>query len=501
MPLLQFLRFWQTVLCHVKTHVGIGIVCAVAYFDPGNWSVDLQAGSSFGYRPMLFVILMAGLGAIVLQTLSCKLGCVTGLDLAAHCRNLLHDHPKHPLLVRRLVLYPLYVLSEVAIIATDLAELLGSAIGICLIFPSLPLWAGVVITALDVFVFLLISDPTHKHSRFFEVVVIILVMSVFACFVVLIVKVKPNWPRVFMGYIPSKELFRSDPDAVYSAVGILGATVMPHALFLGSFMATQDRHAQIPRTDQAAEPELPLFNLSSRVKKGIKELFTVSTTDTDIAVVETKRENHSPTFIRQHLKHEIVDVVSSLLFLAVPINSAILIMAATVFYSDSDEPDADGDDITVAGLFDAHDLIKARIGKGAAFVFALALILAGQTSGITATLAGQIVSQGFINWRMSPFLRRLLTRALALVPSVVVAIAVGRAGIDSLLVISQVILSVVLPFVAFPLIWLTSSRRVMRVEGGQDHSNGWILAVVAYGIWAVVLVANSYAVVSWGGLT
>ncbi|KAK0473269.1 smf Mn2+ and Fe2+ transporter [Armillaria novae-zelandiae] len=484
MPVLQFLRFWHTILYHVKTHVGIGIVCAVAYFDPGNWSVDLQAGSSFGYRPMLFVILMAGLGAIVLQTLSCKLGCVTGLDLAAHCRLLLHDHPKHPLLVRRLV----------AIIATDLAELLGSAIGICLIFPSLPLWAGVVITALDVFVFLLISDPTHKHSRLFEVAVIALVMSVFTCFVVLLVKVKPDWPRVFMGYIPSKVLFKSDPDA---SVGILGATVMPHALFLGSFMATQDRHSPPPRPDQATEPDLPLYNLSSRVRKGIKELFAMSATDTDIRVVEAKRENHSPAFIQQHLKHEMVDVISSLLLLAVPINSAILVMAATVFYS----VPQDTSDITVAGLFDAHDLIKARIGKGAAFVFALALILAGQTSGITATLAGQIVSQGFINWRVSPFLRRLLTRALALVPSVVVAVAVGREGIDSLLVVSQVILSVVLPFVAFPLIWLTSSRRVMRVEGGQDHSNGWILAVVAYGIWVVVLVANSYAVVSWGGLT
>lgn len=143
---------------------------------------------------------------------------MTGLDLAAHCRILLHDHPKYPLLVRRLVLYPLYVLSEVAIIATDLAELLGSAIGICLIFPSLPLWAGVVITALDVFVFLLISDPTQKHSRLFEVAVIALVMSVFACFIVLIVKVKPDWPGVFMGYIPSKALFKSDPDAVYSGI-------------------------------------------------------------------------------------------------------------------------------------------------------------------------------------------------------------------------------------------------------------------------------------------
>ncbi len=301
-------------------------------------------------------------------------------------------------------------------------------------------------------------------------------------------------------------------------------------------MATQDRHSPPPRPDQGPELDLPLYNLSSRVRKRIKQLFAVSTTDTDIRIVEAKRENHSPAFIRQHLKHEMVDVISSLLLLAVPINSAyvsfksefskrltrrwlsILVMAATVFYS-VPKSDADANVITVAGLFDAHDLIKAKIGKGiqfelfktkmvpnslnlgAAFVFALALILAGQTSGITATLAGQIVSQGFINWRVSPFLRRLLTRALALVPSVVVAVAVGRAGIDSLLVVSQVILSIVLPFVAFPLIWLTSSRRVMRVEGGQDHSNGWILAVVAYGIWVVVLVANTYAVVSWGGLT
>lgn len=559
---------YQTAFHHVKKHAGVGIVCAVAYFDPGNWSVDMQAGSSFGYRPMLFVILMAGLGAVVLQTMAAKLGCVTGADLASHCRLLLYNRPKHRLLIRYGVLYPLYVLCEIAIISTDLAELLGSAIGLVLLFPKLPLWSAVLLTATDVLVFLIIGDPTRGHGRpvrMFEFSVIILVAAVFVCFLILLVKIGADWPHVFLGFVPSKKLFESKPNAIYTAVGILGATVMPHAIFLGSFLATQDRVSTalppipVPVSASAATgPASSLTRLSRKLKSTFSSLFFVSraeriSSDRQHRNKFSRPDNNSLEFIQAHLGHGIVDMVMSLLGVAVPINSAILVIAATVFFQDGDPDDAP------AGLFDAHDLIRDHIGKAAASMFALALLCAGQTASITATLAGQIVSEGFIEWRISPFLRRLITRLIGLIPSMVVAIAVGREGIDTLLIASQVTLSIVLPFVVLPLVWLTSSSAVMTVnkptpsptsispstvregdtdvdpevdvevrtididvhaieeqveisqekhvddkqenvvisEIGQsvDYSNGLPLKGLGYAIWLVIVVANAYVLV------
>ncbi|KAJ4476669.1 natural resistance-associated macrophage protein [Lentinula aciculospora] len=457
----------KSVAHHVKSHVGVGIVCAVAYFDP--YAVDLQAGANFGYRPMLFVLLLSGLGAMVLQTLACKLGCVTGIDLASHCRLLLHDHPTHPRFVRRMIMYPLYICAEIAIISTDLAEVLGSAIGICLIFPTLPLWTGVVLTALDVFVFLLFSDPSrgqNKPVRTFELIIMTLVFAVFACFIVLLLRVHPHWTSVFMGYIPDKNLFQTHPNALYSAVGILGATIMPHALFLGSFLATQNREAFHTSTPVGLPEPTHRKRLTRNIKTYAMNLFRITPAERQQAAKDYRsrygvRENNSFSFVKQHLNHIVIDVCSSILVLAVPINSAILILSATVFFDQLSSKSMQG--VTI-GLFDAHALIHARIGSGSAFLFALALVAAGQSSSITATLAGQVVGEGFIEWRISPFLRRLLTRSISLIPSVVVAVAVGRNGIDNLLVISQVVLSVVLPFVAFPLIYLTSSKVVMRVR-------------------------------------
>ncbi|KAI8995398.1 natural resistance-associated macrophage protein [Trametes punicea] len=454
----------RTIIRHVSKHVGVGIICSVAYFDPGNWSVDLQAGSLFGYRPMLFVVLLAGLGAMVLQSLSFKLGCVTGLDLASHCRLLLHDRPQHRRLIRFAVLYPLYVLSEIAIVSTDLAELLGSAIGLCLIFPSIPLWAAVLVTASDVLIFLVLGDPSRGHGRpvkIFEYTVMALVAAVFICFLILLARVGPNWAETFLGFVPSKGLFQTKPDALYTAVGILGATVMPHALFLGSYLATQDRIA--PPPDLPAPATLGQRDLMDRIRDWFKSLFTISRAERIAASKEYRdkygRQNNELAFVRAHLTHGLIDVIASLLAVAVPINSAILVIASAVFFKDGSSASS-----APAGLFDAHDLIKERIGAAAAFIFALALLCAGQTASITATLAGQIVSEGFIEWRVSPFLRRIITRLIGLIPSMVVAIAVGRRGIDTLLVASQVALAIVLPFVAGPLILLTSSKSVMSVR-------------------------------------
>ncbi|KAG6910575.1 hypothetical protein DXG01_009526 [Tephrocybe rancida] len=428
----------------------------------------------------------------------------------------------------------------------------------------LPLWASVVLTATDVLIFLLFADPTRGYgrpARVFELVIVLLVLAVFSCFLVLLVKVKPYWSEVFLGYLPSKGLFQTHPDAVYSAVGILGATVMPHALFLGSSLAAQDRVSLAPPEVArlpGASPPRPT-TLWARAKAFCAPLFRVTRAERVAAAKDYRtrygaRENNSLTFIRQHLTHGIVDVVTSLLGVAVPINSAILILSATVFFEGPDDHDHPTE--TPAGLFEAYDLIKAHMGHGAATIFALALVCAGQASSITATLAGQIVSEGFIEWRVSPFLRRLVTRLISLIPAVVVALAVGRDGINTLLIASQVALSVVLPFIALPLIYLTSSRVVMRVgrrevreahdaperdgesvrevdvgvstevevvvevappevgenrpiaekaeaadvEGDEmvDYSNGWVLLGVAYAIWGVVLVANVYAIVSLG---
>ncbi|KAI0762678.1 natural resistance-associated macrophage protein [Fomes fomentarius] len=460
---------YRKVVHHFAKHVGVGIICAVAYFDPGNWSVDLQAGSLFGYRPMLFVIIMAGLGAMVLQSLAFRLGCVTGRDLASHCRLMLHDRPRYKHLFRYGVLYPLYVLSEVAIVSTDLAELLGSAIGLCLLFPTIPLWAAVLITASDVLIFLILGDPSRGHGRpvkIFEFTVISLVAVVFVCFLVLLVRVEPEWPKVFLGYVPSKDLFKTKPDALYTAVGILGATVMPHALFLGSYLATQDRVGLEPTLPDPAMSSPSPSNFRGRFRVWFRSLFTISRAERIAASRDYRdkygRENNELGFIRAHISHGLVDVIVSLMTVAVPINSAILVIAATVFFKDGSSTTN-----VPAGLFDAHELIKEHIGKAAAFMFALALLCAGQTASITATLAGQIVSEGFIEWRVSPFLRRIITRLIGLIPSVVVAIAVGRPGIDTLLVASQVALAIVLPFVAAPLIWLTSSKAVMSVRNPQ----------------------------------
>ncbi|KLO20492.1 natural resistance-associated macrophage protein [Schizopora paradoxa] len=460
-------RAWGTVTLHLKKHVGVGILCAVAYFDPGNWSVDLQAGSQFGYK-LLFVVLISGICAVFLQILAAKLGSVTGLDLAAHCRLLLHDHPRYPRLVRRVFLYPLYVLSEVAIISTDLAELLGSAIGLVLLFPKLPLSVAVMLTALDVIFILALGDSKQRGRplRMLELIIIILVVVVFICFIILIVKVSPKWPEVFEGYLPSKTLVQ--PSGLYAAIGILGATVMPHALYLGSHMATQDRISMTPTPPELPAPSTGTSNGRRSFRTVLRGLFSIRKTqhgdEVDVTTPYGERENNTLAFVKAHLTHGIADIVLSLLGFAVAINSAILVLAGAVFFFGPGRNSM----TQAAGLFDAHDLIRNFIGKPAALIFALALVCSGQSASITATLAGQIVSEGFIQWSVSPFLRRLITRLLSLIPSMVVAVVVGRPGIDTLLVVSQVVLSIVLPFVMFPLVWLTSSTIVMRVKRPRD---------------------------------
>ncbi|KAH9486175.1 Manganese transporter pdt1 [Psilocybe cubensis] len=538
------------VVHHGKKHTGVGIVCAVAYFDPGNWGVDLQAGSQFGYH-LLFVVLLAGLFAVFLQVLASRLGCVTGIDLASHTRLLLYNRPKHTLLYRWLGLYPLYVLAEVAIIATDLAELLGSAIALCMLFPKLELWHGVLITAFDVILILGMGDPLRgKPVRMFELLIGAMVLAVLICMIVIISKVDVNWAHAFEGYIPSKHIFAQ--GGVYTSVGILGATVMPHSLFLGSALATQDRVSfrsdkdtrtlttLVTKDSQESLTQVPQVPERQSLWHRIYEECRYSVLDAfrkppasifaTAATRHSERQNNTYEFIRAHIYHGTFDIVGSLLGFAVMINSLILMLAAAVFFYGKEMPQ----DKDAASLFDAYDLIRDIVGKPAATLFAIALLAAGQSSSIIATVAGQAVCEGFLQWRVSPIVRRLFTRLLAIIPAMIVAIALGRAGIDVLLVVSQVVLSIVLPFITFPLLFCTSSKAIMTVrkmpvdnpgssgfiestvnaapseistvtlsglenadDNGElvDYSNNKLTMAVGAMIWLVVVAANMYVIV------
>ncbi|KAA1468135.1 smf Mn2+ and Fe2+ transporter [Dentipellis sp. KUC8613] len=541
---VRFKATVKVVVDHAVKHTGVGIVCAVAYFDPGNWGVDLQAGSQFGYK-LLFIVLLSGLFAVFLQSLASKLGIVTGLDLASHCRLLLYNRPKHTRLFRWLALYPLYALSEIAIISTDLAELLGSAIALNLLFPKLPLWAGVLLTASDVLLILALEDPLGgRPVKMFELIIAALVIAVLICMCIIISRVSVNWGDAFDGYVPSKTIF--EHGGLYTSVGILGATVMPHSLFLGSALATQDRVS--PRSakplaqssdsiDSMSTATISRWHTTPRDWwRSFVSNFRVAPLDpTAEPKSHADRENNSLSFVKAHLGHGIADIVISLLGFAVLINSLILILASAVFYYGQDGEDGSH---ATASLFDAYDLIGSVVGRGAAITFALALLCAGQSSSIIATVAGQTVSEGFLRWRVPPILRRFFTRLLGLIPSMTVAIIVGKAGIDTMLVASQVVLSIVLPFIVFPLVWLTSSKSIMRVRKprpeeiqvqvkdddttspastpGQssvdirredtdleqaedemvDFSNGRIVAAIGYAIWLIVVIANGYVLIS-----
>jgi len=520
---------------HATRHVGPGIVSSVAYFDPGNWGVDLQAGSQYGYK-LLFIVLLSGIFAVFFQSIASKLGCVTGLDLASHCRLLLYNRPRHTKLYRWLALYPLYVLTEIAIISTDLAELLGSAIALSLLFPSLPLWAGILITASDVFILLIIGDPLRgRPVKMFEWLITVLVLAVFVSMATIIARVHVDWGNAFDGFLPSKTIFQS--GGLYTSIGIIGATVMPHSLFLGSFMATQDRVTSskfsISVSDRSTDSLDEAFEDTSLLRIVFKKFIHSCISVFRIAPIEeedtrTSHSDHSNnplSFVRAHLYHGIVDIVVSLIGFAVLINAFILILAGAVFYYGSGQRGSQ----VPASLFDAHALINSLVGKPAAVLFALALLCAGQSSSIIATIAGQVVCEGFIRWRVSPVLRRMLTRSLGLVPSMVVAIAAGRPGINTLLVASQVVLSIVLPFIVFPMIWLTSSKSIMEVrnlsdsatdpeatngerssrvtmdatddaEGVQEQlvyfNNSKITAGIGYSIWLLIVIANVYVIVS-----
>ena len=394
---------------------GPGYLVAVGYMDPGNWATDLAGGSRFGYA-LLSVVLVSNLMAILLQGLAAKLGIVTGRDLAQACR----DHFSRPTALA------LWVLCEVAIAACDLAEVIGSAIGLNLLF-GIPLPWGIAITALDVLIVLFLQ---HKGFRLLEALVVALIATIAGCFLFEIVISRPDLAAVAGGFLPTPSIL-ADPDKLYIAIGILGATVMPHNLYLHS------------------------------------------------SVVQTRAYEETPAGKRMAVKYAFLDSTVALSF-ALFINAAILIVAAATFHR--------AGHTGVAEIQEAYQLLSPLLGvAGASAVFALALLASGQNSTLTGTLAGQIVMEGFLNIRIRPWLRRLITRLIAIVPAALTAIFFGESGTAKLLILSQVILSLQLSFAVFPLVWFTSDR----VKMGEFVNPTWVKAL-AYLVAVVIACLNAW---------
>lgn len=397
---------------------GPGYLVAVGYMDPGNWATDLAGGSKYGYT-LLSVILISNLMAVLLQGLAAKLGIVTGRDLAQACR----DHYSKP------VSFFLWVLCEIAIAACDLAEVIGTAIALNLLF-GIPLTWGIIITAADV---MLILALQARGFRILEAIVIVLMATVGACFLFEIIISRPDMAGVAAGFIPSTSIL-TDSGKLYIAIGILGATVMPHNLYLHS------------------------------------------------SIVQTRQYNESYAGKKEAVKYSFIDSTIALSF-ALFINAAILIVAAATFHTSGNNQ--------VAEIQDAYQLLTPLLGvTGASSVFAIALLASGQNSTLTGTLAGQIVMEGFLDIRLRPWLRRLITRGIAIVPAVIVSVMYGESGTAQLLILSQVILSFQLAFAVFPLVTFTSDRAKM----GSFVNPPWLKAL-AWTVAGFIAVLNTWLLV------
>ena len=411
--------FWRKALAFA----GPGYMVAVGYMDPGNWATDLAGGARFGYT-LLSVILLSNLMAILLQSLALKLGIVTGRDLAQACR----DHYSRPVSI------VLWVLCEIAIAACDLAEVIGAAIALNLLF-GIPLIWGVVLTAFDVLLILMLQN---KGFRWLEAFVIALIASIGICFAVELAMARPALAEVARGLVPTTEIV-TNPMMLYIAIGILGATVMPHNLYLHS------------------------------------------------SIVQTRRVAPDPASKREAIRFATLDSTAALLF-AFFINAAILILAAATFHQTGHQE--------VADIGDAFHLLAPLLGTTAAgTLFAVALLAAGQNSTITGTLAGQIVMEGFLDIRLPAWLRRLITRLIAIVPAVIVTALYGERGAAGLLILSQVILSLQLSFAVVPLVQFTGERGKMG-----EFAKGLLLSAVAWTVAVVIVGLNGWLLVGAIGL-
>lgn len=398
--------------------IGPGLMVSVSYMDPGNYSTAVAAGSAHQYK-LLFSVLLSNILAAFLQILCAKLGAVTGLDLAQNCRR--HLPGKLNIV--------LYILAEVAIIATDLAEVIGTAISLNILL-NLPLMLGVIFTIVDVLIVLMAYKPNGdmKIIRLFECFVSLLVFLTVICFGIELTTVDFSFKDVVKGYLPSEDVFVG--DALMLSLAILGATVMPHSLFLGSGLV-QSRLKDFDIKHGNYKPEFD---------------------QDDSDDLET---NYKPSLaaIDETMHYTVAELLISLFTVALFVNSAILIVAGSTLQGEEH-----------ADLFSIHQLLTEHLSKFAGTIFVLALLFSGQSAGVVCTLAGQMVSEGFLHWTISPTLRRLVTRVVAIAPCIVLVFVAGRSGLSTALNASQVILSLLLPFVSAPLLWFTSSKKIMSVR-------------------------------------
>ncbi|MBI1940151.1 MAG: Nramp family divalent metal transporter [Acidobacteria bacterium] len=397
---------------------GPGFLVAVGYMDPGNWATDIAGGSRFAYR-LIFVLMISNLMAVLLQTLSARLGIVTQRDLAQACRE--YYSPRTGVI--------LWVLAEIAIAACDLAEVIGSAIALNLLF-GLPLIWGVCLTALDVLIILFLQ---HKGFRYLEALVVVMIGTIGVGYLLEIILVQPDYVGIARGFIPTPELL-TNPQMLYIALGMLGATVMPHNLYLHS------------------------------------------------SIVQTRAIERTRAGLKTAMRYNFIDSVVAL-NLAFFINAAILVMAAATFYRHG-MPE-------IAEIQDAYHTLSPLLGiPFASLLFALALLCSGQNSTLTGTLAGQIVMEGFLNIRLAPWLRRLVTRLIAIVPAVIAVALYGQSGTAQLLIFSQVILSLQLSFAVFPLVQFTGDRAKM----GEFVNPRWV-KVLSWVVAGMIAALNAYLLV------
>jgi manganese transport protein len=397
---------------------GPGFLVAVGYMDPGNWATDIAGGSAFAYR-LIFVLMASNLMAILLQSLAARLGIVTERDLAQACRDQ----------YSRRATFLLWVICELAIAACDLAEVIGSAIALNLLF-HVPLLLGVCLTALDVLAILYLQ---HRGFRYVEVIVVTLIGTIGLCYLFEIISVRPDFTAIARGFIPTTDLF-TNREMLYIGVSMLGATVMPHNLYLHS------------------------------------------------SLVQTRAIERTPQGLRTAIRFNFLDSFLALNF-AFLINAAILIMAAAAFYQHGLHQ--------VAEIQDAYRTLSPLLGVPlASTLFAVALLCSGQNSTLTGTLAGQVVMEGFLDIHLAPWLRRLITRALAIIPAVITVALFGKEGTAKLLILSQVILSLQLSFAVFPLVSFTSNRKLMG-----DLVNPRWLKSVSWSVAWLIAALNVYLLV------
>lgn len=460
--------------------IGPGLMVSVAYMDPGNYSTAVAAGAGYQYK-LLFSIFVSNCLAVFLQILSAKLGAVTGLDLAANCRENLPP---------RLNLF-IYVLAEIAIIATDLAEVVGTAIALNILF-GLPLFAGILVTVTDVIVVLMAYKPDGPllFIRIFESFVSLLVAATVVCFSIELYQVSddPDFlvAEVLKGFLPNEKVVdmsdREGGSGLFLSLAILGATVMPHSLYLGSgLVQARLKDYDIKHGLHTASKETDDDDGDNGDDFSNQDIASDDFTSEDYARAVGAKHPTEPVpyrpsihAINDTMTYTIVELVVSLFTVALFVNAAILIVAGATLGgtskrddhdhdNDGSDSDSDSDEGTTGDLFTIYNLLASHLSPTAGFVFALALLCSGQSAGVVCTLAGQMVLEGFLLWSFPPAVRRLVTRGLAIVPCLVVVSFSGRAGLAKTLNVLQVVLSVLLPVVIAPLIWFTSSKRIMRV--------------------------------------